>query len=431
MARYKHLLLTPVLALVGVAPAHAAWSTPERVSPSHTDVLVHQLGGDADGPARLAFFAGRDRFSTATATPARGRLRTSRSRRFTHVVWDSAGRGIAARIVERRRGRAGYGVVEVGRLTASGRIVAVKSLTKIPTSASGLALAANGTGDVLAAWTTRRGPGTTGRIQIAQGTTARGLRVSGGVSGKGAASRAAAAINDRGDAVVAFVEDGRARAAFTSNEGVFASAQDLGPANQNSAVLSTAVGPQGHAVVAWSEFAVTGDTYEGPPVTTVRAATKLPLKDFAPAAQVLDTAATLTRFGPNTAVAPDGTALVGWAHDNGPYGGASARVASAAPGGPPFGTPRDLSAAAGADAPVVAFAADGTAFAAWIRQNQVLEAATRAPGGDWTAASEIARSFVIGDLRIAPARPGRAALTFLTRSGDRGRHVLRLSRYEP
>ena len=374
MARYKHLFLTPALVLVIAAPAQAAWTAPERVSPAKAGI---------PGPLSV---------STARGT-------------FPQTVFDRAGRGLAVRIVTRRRpgGRQSYGVVEYARLSTAGRLGEVVALSKMPTNVFGLSVAVNGDGHVLAAWTTRRGPGSTGRIQIAQGTTAKGIKVTGGVSGKGPASRVDVAINDRGDAVVAFVEGGRAKAAFTSNEGVFASAQDLGPAAQNAAVLDAAIGAGGHAVVAWSEFVATGETYEGPPVTTVRAANKLPLQDFG-ATEVLDTAATITRFGPTAAMAGDGTALVGWAHDNGAAAGSSAYAALRAPGGPPFGAPRDLSGPAGADAPAVGFTSDGTATAGWTMRGTELQAASRPQNGDWTAAQTLSSGTAVSGLRMGAGR---------------------------
>lgn len=94
---------------------------------------------------------------------------------------------------------------------------------------------------------------------------------------------------------------------------------------------------------------------------------------------------------PAIAVAPDGTATALWDR----YDGTNdvVQVATRAPGGP-WQAPANLSTSldAGAFQPQVAVAPDGTTAAVWLRSggvNDIVQASTRAPGGTWQSPIDV------------------------------------------
>ena len=157
-------------------------------------------------------------------------------------------------------------------------------------------------------------------------------------------------------------------------------AVDVSVPGQDADAPELAVGPDGSATVVWTRDGATDDT--------LKVASRPPGGAFG--APVDLTGSLVDAAGPAVAIGSDGTTTVAWLQSDG-----SNQVVKAATR-PPGGVFQNLTtlSLAGQDAanPRIAIAADGTATAVWQRSdgsNQVIQAATRPPGGTFAVAEDL------------------------------------------
>ncbi len=157
-------------------------------------------------------------------------------------------------------------------------------------------------------------------------------------------------------------------------------AADVSVPGQDADAPELAVGPDGSATVVWTRDGASDDT--------LKVASRPPGGAFG--APVDLTGSFVDAAGPAVAIGSDGTTTVAWLQSDG-----SNQVVKAATR-PPGGVFQNLTTLSqpGQDAanPRIAIAADGTATAVWQRSdgaNQVIQAATRPPGGTFAVAEDL------------------------------------------
>ena len=156
--------------------------------------------------------------------------------------------------------------------------------------------------------------------------------------------------------------------------GSFGTPVDLSAADQGAYAPHVAVAPDGATAVVWSRYDGTSDI--------VQAATRPPNGSFGAPVDLSATGRDADE--PQVSLVSGGAATVTWLRSNGTN---TVIQAASRPAGGSFGAPADLSAA-GRDAygPQVAVAADGTATVVWIRPNgtnNIAQAVTRPSGGSF------------------------------------------------
>ena len=186
-------------------------------------------------------------------------------------------------------------------------------------------------------------------------------------------------------------------------------AVDISAAGESAFDHYVATGPDGTTTAVWKRS-------DGSDVI-VQAATRPPGGSFGSPVDL--SAPGQDADDPRLAVSPDGTVTVVWTRSD----GISAVVQSATrlPGGP-FGTPVDLSASGqSASNPDVATAGDGTTTVAWQRSdgaNQIVQAATRPPGGSFGIPVDLSPSGVSAFAPDVAASSDGTTVVCWTRSGQ-------------
>ena len=301
-------LLALPLALAGPAQA-ATWSAPATLSQTpHTFVGPPAVDAGATGAALVAWpwqdgtrggatvgasFAGRGPrgapFGAQRAAPA-GLLdvATYGDSRAVALSQRLAG-GAGATGAQRQRLAVAFGAT-------TGAFGAPRTLTVAPI-VSRPVLAANDRGQALVGWieVTRTASGATRRIvRVAERPSSAGFRAPGTLSGSGRADALAAAVGDNGDMVAVIVRDGRVLARVKRHGhgwGAFMELTRADPRAFTRFELRAAVDPQGRIRVVWRRHRFRSSTIPG-----VRAleGTYLPLGH--------------SRFSPVQVLEPDGAA---------------------------------------------------------------------------------------------------------------------------
>ena len=158
--------------------------------------------------------------------------------------------------------------------------------------------------------------------------------------------------------------------------GSFAPTVDISVAGEDAYYPQVAVGPDGTATAVWERY--DGSNY------IIQAATRPPGGSFGTPVNLSG------GVNSQVAVGPDGTATAVWERDDG--SNTIIQAATRPPGGP-FADPNQLSVAGrSAFSPQIAVGPDGTATAVWRRSdgtNQIIQAATRPPGGSFAEAVQL------------------------------------------
>jgi len=191
--------------------------------------------------------------------------------------------------------------------------------------------------------------------------------------------------------------------------GSFGAAVDLSATGQNAFDPQIAIAPDGAATAVWLRF--NGTHF------IIQAATRPPGGSFGAAVDLSATGQSARN--PQIAIAPDGAATAVWTRSNGPN--EIIQAATRPPGGS-FGAAVDLSATGQtADNPQIAIAPDGAATAAWRRSNgtnNIIQAATRPPGGSFGAAVDLsATGQNASGPQIAVAPDGTATVVWTRDNG--------------
>ena len=200
-----------------------------------------------------------------------------------------------------------------------------------------------------------------------------------------------------------------AQAATRPPGGSFGAAIDLSATGEDSLAPQVAIAPDGAATVVWTRF--NGTNF------IIQAATRPPGGSFGAAVDLSATGQ--DAFNPQIAIAPDGAATVAWQR----YDGANDIIqAGTRPPGGSFGAAVNLSAAGqNASEPQIEVAPDGAATAVWRRSNganQIVQAATRPPGGSFGAAVDLsAAGQSAGSPQIAIAPSGAATAVWQRSNG--------------
>jgi len=200
-----------------------------------------------------------------------------------------------------------------------------------------------------------------------------------------------------------------AQAATRPPGGSFGAAIDLSATGEDSLAPQVAIAPDGAATVVWTRF--NGTNF------IIQAATRPPGGSFGAAVDLSATGQ--DAFNPQIAIAPDGAATVAWQR----YDGANDIIqAGTRPPGGSFGAAVNLSVAGqNASEPQIEVAPDGAATAVWRRSNganQIVQAATRPPGGSFGAAVDLsAAGQSAGSPQIAIAPSGAATAVWQRSNG--------------
>lgn len=199
-------------------------------------------------------------------------------------------------------------------------------------------------------------------------------------------------------------DDGRGtpvvRAACGRGDGGFGGLVTVSPAGERASTPAVAGGRTG-VIVLWRQDG--GGTYR------VRSATRGPTGGFSPADTVSPTGTAVIE-DPSVALAPDGTAVAGWALTRGDAAVAQSATRPVTGG---WSRPDDLSRPADRVRGVhIAMDAGGNAIAAWSRSGVVQVAARRA-AEQWGAPREVSDpALVAGAPALAMSRGGAAVLTW-------------------
>ncbi|RYB95083.1 PKD domain-containing protein [Nocardioides oleivorans] len=297
-------------------------------------------------------------------------------------------------------------VVRTSSRPAAGTWSAALTLSGDVGAAVAPQLAANGRGDLVAAW--ESGPSTTSRVQASVRGDSGGWSAAETLSEAGqGASSPSVAIDRTGRATVLWVRsDGtnrRVQASSRGTNGAWSTPTTLSEAGNAARQPSVGVDGTGRLTAVWGRS--DGTNYR------VQSSTRAPDGDWTVASTVSD--AGQSASAPTVAVDEDGTATALWIRSD----GANARIqASSRPPGSGWSIPVNISdpnQGVFGD-PAAAVDAAGVVTVAWsqlVNTNYRTQVSTRRPGGVWTPGTTIS---VAGQNGLYPSVASRGAHTVVT-----------------
>ena len=205
--------------------------------------------------------------------------------------------------------------------------------------------------------------------------------------------------------------------------GGFGTPVDLSSTTSDAFSPQITAAPDGTVTVVWSHYNGSNQI--------IQAVTRPPGGGFGTPVNL--SAAGQSVWSPQITAAPDGTVTAVWSHYDG--GSIPIQAATRPPGGS-FGTPVDLSLPGeAADYPQITAAPDGTVTAAWSRydgSNEIVQAATRPPGGSFGNPVDLSASGQDGRIpQITTVPDGTVTAVWIRSNGRRSNNIIQTASTAP